>query len=58
MSDVKTCPIMTAGTGKGIFCGTNCGWWDDDQKQCAIVSITKAFTFPEIHVSRRPVKPE
>ena len=35
----KLCPLM-CGAGWYRYCeGKKCGWWDNDQSQCGIVTI-------------------
>ncbi len=41
---MKNCPFLNHLESSGECVGEYCAWWDDERKQCAIVSINQKLS--------------
>ena len=48
MSEGKNCPLLACPDGDTLLkfeCDEiNCGWWDNQNKQCSMVTLAQGFT--------------
>lgn len=51
---VSFCPLLYTHSGISLYCKKeNCAWWNDDDEECAVLTLGRAFSKHYLEVMTR-----